>query len=113
MDPEALRGVGESIVRAPVIRHGAAECYHPAQDIDLVFQCLFGLAIQCGGSRLERDDELVAPLSQQLDRVGVQKLIIAERRRYRATAARVFEARLGIVGPIAPGLEYVNANNLL
>src|SRR4029077_2584750 len=80
---------------------------------DLAVQRLLCFAVQSGGSRLEYGGELVSPLGQELDRVGVEKWVIAHRGRDGASAGRVFQAGLGVIGPVAAGLEHVDANDLL
>src|SRR5258708_25401204 len=100
-------------MRVPFIWHGAAELHHPGEDVALALQRWLGFAVQWGCSGVEHGDERVAPFGHKLNRVGVEELVIAERRRYGASTGRVFEASLGIVSPVAAGLKHVDANNVL
>jgi hypothetical protein len=69
---------------------------------------------ECGEFLFERGAESLALLGDDLDAVGVQQLIVAERGRDRAGSRPIlFETGLGIVFAVAADLEGVDPNRLL
>ena len=113
MDGQALRRVRQSVMRAPAVRHGAAEGDHGLEHGDLSLQRLPGIAGQSRRLRLQRPDELISLLRQELDAVGGQQLVVAERGGNRLRPrSRVFQSRLHIVLAVAAGFERVDPNSL-
>ena len=60
----------------------------------------------------QRLDEQIALLRHQVHAVGVQQLVVPERRRDRARIARIFQPGLRVVGAVAADLEPIDANRL-
>src|ERR1700733_11895364 len=108
MDTEAFLGVGQNLVLIPVVRNAARKRYHLAQRFDLVFQRLPLAVREPARFSMEFLDELRSLFGDDLDRVGGEQLVIAERGGDRAAMFIVFEARFDVVAAVASRFEAVN-----
>ena len=97
----------------PVVGNAAREADHLAKDGDLAVQRAPFAVRQLHGARRQAFDELIAAFGDDLDGVGRQQLIVAQRRRDRARPLIVFKPRLHVVIAVAAGLEAVDTHDLL
>jgi hypothetical protein len=112
VDTEPLRGVRQRLMLVPVVGNAAREADHLAKDGDLAVQRAPFAVRQLHGARRQAFDELIAAFGDDLDGVGRQQLIVAQRRRDRARPLIVFKPRLHVVIAVAADLEAVDAHDL-
>ena len=113
MYAEAFFGVGQDLVLAPGVRHASGKGDHPAQGLDLVRQRPLSIDRQSRVSGLQITKEMAAVFRNDLNGIGRQQLIVAERGGDGASMRIIFAAGLDVVVAVAGCFEAVNAHDLI